>query len=277
VIVSSTSISGDSCGLAAAAAPSGISHGRAARRCSRETPRTALRSERIAANPERAAQKRVPSIACTGLTSERRPPGAALPARRWIAARATRVEGVLGADRMCQNRMLNDRLRPDSAHRCTAPRNTAAFRRRAPRAAEHGTEAAFCGVFPTTRRTASTRAGFAGCPCSGPAPIRFGHGWPSFFKPFAPPHIKRVRDASYGMCVSRRFARAAAATWATYFRMVHHPPGSGTASTQCRWVSPRPLRRSGLLERVRRKGSRTGIESLPLQSSAGSWPETAIR
>ena len=26
-----------------------------------------------------------------------------------------------------------------------------------------------------------------------------GTGWPSFFKPFAPPHIKRVRDASYGM------------------------------------------------------------------------------
>ncbi len=51
-----------------------------------------------------------------------------------------------------------------------------------------------------TSRRASTAAGCAGCRCSRPATkFESGTGWPSFTAPFAPEHLKLVRDTSYGM------------------------------------------------------------------------------
>ncbi len=65
---------------------------------------------------------------------------------------------------------------------------------------EHGTEAAFCGVFLDNKKDGIYTCRFCGLPLfRSSAKFDSGTGWPSFFKPFAPPHIKRVRDASYGM------------------------------------------------------------------------------
>jgi peptide-methionine (R)-S-oxide reductase len=65
---------------------------------------------------------------------------------------------------------------------------------------EHGTEAAFCGVFLDNKKDGIYTCRFCGLPLfRSNAKFDSGTGWPSFFKPFAELHIKRVRDASYGM------------------------------------------------------------------------------
>jgi peptide-methionine (R)-S-oxide reductase len=65
---------------------------------------------------------------------------------------------------------------------------------------EHGTEAAFCGVFLDNKKDGIYTCRFCGLPLfRSSAKFDSGTGWPSFFQPFAEPHIKRVRDASYGM------------------------------------------------------------------------------
>jgi peptide-methionine (R)-S-oxide reductase len=65
---------------------------------------------------------------------------------------------------------------------------------------EHGTEAAFCGVFLDNKKDGIYTCRFCGLPLfRSNAKFDSGTGWPSFFKPFAEPHIKRVRDGSYGM------------------------------------------------------------------------------
>jgi peptide-methionine (R)-S-oxide reductase len=65
---------------------------------------------------------------------------------------------------------------------------------------EHGTEAAFCGVFLDNKKDGIYTCRFCGLPLfRSNAKFDSGTGWPSFFEPFAPLHIKRVQDASYGM------------------------------------------------------------------------------
>jgi peptide-methionine (R)-S-oxide reductase len=65
---------------------------------------------------------------------------------------------------------------------------------------EHGTEAAFCGVFLDNKKNGIYTCRFCGLPLfRSNAKFDSGTGWPSFFKPFTPLHIKRVRDSSYGM------------------------------------------------------------------------------
>ena len=65
---------------------------------------------------------------------------------------------------------------------------------------EHGTEAAFCGVFLDNKKDGIYTCRFCGLPLfRSNAKFDSGTGWPSFFKPIAPPHIRRVRDSSYGM------------------------------------------------------------------------------
>jgi peptide-methionine (R)-S-oxide reductase len=65
---------------------------------------------------------------------------------------------------------------------------------------EHGTEAAFCGVFLDNKKDGVYTCRFCGLPLfRSNDKFDSGTGWPSFFKPFAELHIKRVRDASYGM------------------------------------------------------------------------------
>lgn len=65
---------------------------------------------------------------------------------------------------------------------------------------QHGTEAAFCGVFLDNHENGVYTCRFCGLPLfSSNAKFDSGTGWPSFFRPFEERHIRRVRDTSYGM------------------------------------------------------------------------------
>jgi peptide-methionine (R)-S-oxide reductase len=65
---------------------------------------------------------------------------------------------------------------------------------------EHGTEAAFCGVFLDNKKDGIYTCRFCGLPLfRSSAKFDSGTGWPSFFKPFDESHIRRIRDTSYGM------------------------------------------------------------------------------
>jgi peptide-methionine (R)-S-oxide reductase len=65
---------------------------------------------------------------------------------------------------------------------------------------EHGTEAAFCGVFLDNKRDGTYTCRFCGLPLfRSSAKFDSGTGWPSFFQPLDPASIRIVRDTSYGM------------------------------------------------------------------------------
>jgi peptide-methionine (R)-S-oxide reductase len=65
---------------------------------------------------------------------------------------------------------------------------------------EHGTEFAFCGVFLDNKLEGIYTCRFCGLPLfRSSAKFDSGTGWPSFFAPYDESHIRRVRDASYGM------------------------------------------------------------------------------
>ena len=64
----------------------------------------------------------------------------------------------------------------------------------------HGTEPAFCGGLLDNKHTGTYCCRLCGLPLfrSG-AKFDSGTGWPSFFEPFDPAHIRSIRDTSYGM------------------------------------------------------------------------------
>ncbi len=65
---------------------------------------------------------------------------------------------------------------------------------------EHGTEAAFCGVFLDNKIDGVYTCRFCGLPLfRSDAKFDSGTGWPSFFRPFDVAHVRVVRDTSYGM------------------------------------------------------------------------------
>src|ERR1700712_2026207 len=65
---------------------------------------------------------------------------------------------------------------------------------------EHGTEAPFCGVFLTEKRPGVYTCRLCGLPLfKGGEKFESGTGWPSFTAPFAPDHLRTIRDTSYGM------------------------------------------------------------------------------
>jgi peptide-methionine (R)-S-oxide reductase len=65
---------------------------------------------------------------------------------------------------------------------------------------QHGTEAAFCGVFLDNKKQGIYTCRFCGLPLfRSSAKFDSGTGWPSFFKPYDESHIKRIRDTSYNM------------------------------------------------------------------------------
>lgn len=64
----------------------------------------------------------------------------------------------------------------------------------------HGTEAAFCGVFLDNHKDGIYCCRFCGLPLfRSSAKFDSGTGWPSFFSPCDESHIRRVRDTSFGM------------------------------------------------------------------------------
>ncbi len=65
---------------------------------------------------------------------------------------------------------------------------------------EHGTEAAFCGVFLDNKKDGIYTCRFCGLPLfRSSAKFDSGTGWPSFFQAFDDTHIRLVRDTSHGM------------------------------------------------------------------------------
>ena len=65
---------------------------------------------------------------------------------------------------------------------------------------EHGTEAAFCGVFLDNKREGVYTCRLCGLPLfRSSAKFDSGTGWPSFFQPYDEVHVKTIRDTSYGM------------------------------------------------------------------------------
>jgi peptide-methionine (R)-S-oxide reductase len=65
---------------------------------------------------------------------------------------------------------------------------------------EHGTEAPFCGVFLQEKRAGLYTCRLCGLPLfHGGEKFESGTGWPSFTSPFAPDHLRTIRDTSYGM------------------------------------------------------------------------------
>ena len=65
---------------------------------------------------------------------------------------------------------------------------------------EHGTEAAFCGVFLDNNLDGVYTCRLCGLPLfRSDAKFDSGTGWPSFFRPYDAAHVRVVRDTSYGM------------------------------------------------------------------------------
>ena len=65
---------------------------------------------------------------------------------------------------------------------------------------QHGTEAPFCGVFLDNKREGTYTCRLWGLPLfRSSAKFESGTGWPSFFAPFDPAHVREIRDTSYGM------------------------------------------------------------------------------
>ena len=65
---------------------------------------------------------------------------------------------------------------------------------------QHGTEAPFCGVFLDNKREGTYCCRLCGLPLfRSSAKFDSGTGWPSFFAPYDPAHIRYVRDSSHGM------------------------------------------------------------------------------
>ena len=65
---------------------------------------------------------------------------------------------------------------------------------------DHGTERPGCGLLLHTQETGTYACRLCGLPLfrSG-AKFESGTGWPSFFQPVSPDHIRDIRDRSYGM------------------------------------------------------------------------------
>lgn len=65
---------------------------------------------------------------------------------------------------------------------------------------DHGTEPPFCGGLLDNKQTGTYACRLCGLPLfRSSAKFESGTGWPSFFEPFDPDHIRYIEDASYGM------------------------------------------------------------------------------
>ena len=64
----------------------------------------------------------------------------------------------------------------------------------------HGTERPFCGVFLDNKLAGVYTCRLCGLPLfTSEAKFESGTGWPSFFQPFDPEHIRAISDRSHGM------------------------------------------------------------------------------
>ncbi|GAA4869387.1 peptide-methionine (R)-S-oxide reductase MsrB [Luteimonas vadosa] len=65
---------------------------------------------------------------------------------------------------------------------------------------QHGTEAPGCGLFLDNKDDGVYTCRFCGLPLfRSNAKFDSGTGWPSFFEPYDPDHVRILRDTSHGM------------------------------------------------------------------------------
>jgi len=65
---------------------------------------------------------------------------------------------------------------------------------------DHGTEPPFCGGLLDNKQAGVYCCRLCGLPLfRSTAKFESGTGWPSFFEPFDPDHIRNIQDVSYGM------------------------------------------------------------------------------
>jgi len=65
---------------------------------------------------------------------------------------------------------------------------------------DHGTEPAFCGTLLDNKQEGIYACRLCGLPLfTSKYKFNSGTGWPSFYAPYDPEHLKTLRDASYGM------------------------------------------------------------------------------
>jgi len=65
---------------------------------------------------------------------------------------------------------------------------------------DHGTERPFCGTLLNNKESGMYACRLCGLPLfQANAKFESGTGWPSFYQPFDPEHIKELRDVSHGM------------------------------------------------------------------------------
>jgi peptide-methionine (R)-S-oxide reductase len=63
-----------------------------------------------------------------------------------------------------------------------------------------GTERPFCGLFLDNKKSGTYACRLCGLPLfTSTAKFDSGTGWPSFFQPFDPDHVRELEDASHGM------------------------------------------------------------------------------
>jgi peptide-methionine (R)-S-oxide reductase len=63
-----------------------------------------------------------------------------------------------------------------------------------------GTERPFCGAFLDHKKSGTYTCRLCGLPLfAADAKFHSGTGWPSFWKPFDPDHIRNIEDHSHGM------------------------------------------------------------------------------
>ena len=74
---------------------------------------------------------------------------------------------------------------------------------------DHGTETPFCGGLLDNKKKGTYVCRLCGLPLfKSDAKFESGTGWPSFFQPFDPAHIRNITDSSFGMVrVENRCAR----------------------------------------------------------------------
>jgi peptide-methionine (R)-S-oxide reductase len=64
----------------------------------------------------------------------------------------------------------------------------------------HGTEAPFCGTLLDNKLDGTYACRLCGLPLfSSTHKFNSGTGWPSFYAPFDPQHLKYIEDTTYGM------------------------------------------------------------------------------
>ena len=109
------------------------------------------------------------------------------------------------------------------AQRETLAKNLTAEERRV--LLNQGTEPPFCGGLLNNKESGTYVCKLCGLPLfKSKAKFESGTGWPSFYEPFDPAHIRELKDISHGMVrVEIRCARSMV-IWDMCLKMDHDPP-----------------------------------------------------